>query len=338
MRWPTSSPCSSIKPPKYRLCDEIPATGYPKLKELKPEQGWLATVLLDPQQFPMAPEPQYKGDKTKAFWFFDEEMAKAVVNHRIVDRKKKIQYVTVVSNGKELKPLTGPFGSVSIPFASGIKDGFTFKLTGAFLNTVPSNNPAETKPAGHAFSGKVLMKIAGGGSLAQIGEDTFRFRPGNMGFNGKALNCWMVATHLGDGEYARCNQPAHLWMPENLSVGAPQTITFGKPANVMVGTKEITLAAKASSGFPVEYFGVSGPAEVVGNKLRFTPIPPRAKMPVKVIVTAYQMGRTTAPLTQSAKPVEQSFLIVASQKDLTLQPQEPAFVPPTSKMPVLASP
>ena len=326
------------KASQYRLADEIPAAGYPKLKELKPEQGWLATALLEPQQFPMAPEPQYKGDKTKAFWFFDEEMAKAVVGHHIADRKKKIQYVTVVSNGKELKPFTGAFDSVAIPFASGIDDGFTFKLTGAFLDTVPSNNPAEAKPAGHATSGKVVVKIAGGGSLAQLSEDTFRFRPGNMGFNGKALNCWLVATHPGDAEYARCNQHAWLWMPEKNTQGAAQTITFDKPANVMVGTKEITLDAKASSGFPVEYFVVSGPAEVVGNKLRFTPIPPRAKMPVKVIVTVYQMGRTTAPLTQSAPPVERSFLIVASPKDLAIQPQEPAFVPPTSKMPDLAAP
>ena len=326
------------KAAKYRLCDEIPASGYPKLKDLKAADGWLATSLLEPQQFPMAPEPQYQGDKTKAFWFFDEEMAKAVVGHHIADRKKKIQYVTVVSNGTELKPLSGAFGAVKIPFESGIDDGFTFKLTGAFLDTVPSNNPAEAKPAGHATSGKVVVKIAGGGSLAQIGEDTFRFRPGNMGFNGKALNCWMVATHPGDAEYARCNQHAWLWMPEKWTQGAAQTITFDKPANVMVGTKEITLGAKASSGLPVEYYVVSGPAEVVGNKLRFTPIPPRAKMPVKVIVTAYQMGRTTAPLTQSAPPVEQSFLIVASQKDLALQPREPAFVPPTSKMPALAAP
>ena len=326
------------KASKYRLADEIPATGYPKLKELKAEQGWLATALLDPQQFLMAPEPQYKGDKTKAFWFFDEEMAKAVVSHHIEDRKKKTQYVTVVSNGQKLKPLTGAFDSVKIPFESGIDDGFTFKLTGAFLDTVPSKNPAEAKPAGHAASGKVLVKIAGGGSLAQLSEDTFRFRPGNMGFNGKALNCWMVATHPGDGEYARCNQHAWLWMPEKLTQGVAQTITFGKPDNVIAGTKEITLDASASSGLPVEYYVVSGPAEVVGNKLRFTPIPPHAKMPVKVIVTAYQMGRTTTPLTQSAKPVEQSFLIITSQKDLALQLQEPAFVPPSSKMPVLAAP
>lgn len=306
------------KASQYRLSDEIPATGYPKLKDLKSEQGWLATALLDPQQFPMAPEPHYTGDKTKAFWFFDEEMAKAVTGHHSTERKKKIQYVTVVSNGTQLKPMSGSFDSVAIPFGSGIDDGFTFKLTGTFLNTVPSKNPAEGKPAGHAASGKVVVKIAGGGSLAQINEETFRFRPGNMGFHSKALNCWMVATHPGDAEYARCNQHAWLLMPGRLTQGTTQTITFDNPANVTVGTKEITLGAKASSGLPVEYYVVSGPAEVVGNKLRFTPIPPRAKMPMKVIVTAYQMGRTTTPLTQSAQPVERSFLIVSSQNNDTV--------------------
>ena len=326
------------KAAKYRLCEEIPASGYPKLKDLKPETGWLATSLLEPQQFPMAPEPQYKGDKTKALWFFDEEMAKAVLNHNIDHRKKKPQYVTVVSNGVELKPCTGPFDSVKIPFESGIDDGFTFKLTGAFLNAVTSSKPAEVKPAGHAATGKVVVKIAGGGSMAQLAEDTFRFRPGNMGFNGKALNCWLVATHPGDAEYARCNQPAWLGMTDKLGNGAPQTLTFDKPQSVVAGTKEITLNAKASSNLPVEYFVVSGPAEVDGNKLRFTPLPPRAKLPARVIVTAYQMGRTKAPLTQSAKPVEQTFLIVASDKDLAVPvPPEKAFAAPSSKMPNLAA-
>ncbi|MFM2199263.1 MAG: hypothetical protein RLZZ505_2695 [Verrucomicrobiota bacterium] len=82
------------KAAKYRLCDEIPATGYPKLKELKASEGWLATSILEPQQYPMAPEPTYSGTKENAFWFFDEEMAQAVTNFRIENRKKKQQYVT----------------------------------------------------------------------------------------------------------------------------------------------------------------------------------------------------------------------------------------------------
>lgn len=326
------------KAAQYRLCDEIPTSGYPKLKELKPESGWLATSLLEPQQFPMAPEPQYKGDKSKAFWFFDEEFAKAVVGFHIADRTKKKQYVTVVDNGTQLMPFTGAFDSVKIPFESGIGDGFTWKLTGALLDKTPTKNPADSVPCGHAASGTACVRIAGGGSLAMLGSDTFRFRPGNMGFNGKSLNCWLVATHPGDAEYARCNQYAWLWMPEKLDKGVPQTLTFGKPQNVVVGTKEITLNATASSGLPVEYYVVSGPAEVEGGTLRFTPIPPHAKLPVRVIVTAYQMGRTSAPLTQSAEPVEQTFLIVASDKELALQPSPLVFTPPSARMPVLAIP
>ena len=54
---------------------------------------------------------------------------------------------------------------------------------------------------------------------------------------------------------------------------------------------------------------IDGPAEIEGNTLKLTPIPPRAKMPVKVTITAYQWGRSIEPLVQSAEPVERTFLI-----------------------------
>ena len=40
-----------------------------------------------------------------------------------------------------------------------------------------------------------------------------------------------------------------------------------------------------------------------GNILRLTPIPPKARFPVKVIVVAYQKGRLKEPLVQSAQEV-----------------------------------
>ena len=54
---------------------------------------------------------------------------------------------------------------------------------------------------------------------------------------------------------------------------------------------------------------IDGPAEIAGSTLEPTTIPPRTKMPVKVTVTAYQWGRSTEPLVQSAEPVERTFLI-----------------------------
>jgi len=50
-----------------------------------------------------------------------------------------------------------------------------------------------------------------------------------------------------------------------------------------------------------------GPAEIEGNKLVFTRIPPRSKFPLKVTVVAWQYG--LAGEVQTAEPVERSFFI-----------------------------
>jgi hypothetical protein len=48
---------------------------------------------------------------------------------------------------------------------------------------------------------------------------------------------------------------------------------------------------------------------VVNDELVFSKIPPRAKLPVKVTVIAWQYGRSIEPKVKSADPVERSFLI-----------------------------
>ena len=80
------------KASKFRLSDEIPASGYPKLKELKPEHGWLATSLLEPQQFPMAPEPQYREAKPRHFGFSTKRWRwpSSATTVRIVKRKSNM--------------------------------------------------------------------------------------------------------------------------------------------------------------------------------------------------------------------------------------------------------
>jgi hypothetical protein len=300
---------------KYRLSDEIPATGFPKLKELKASDGWLATSALEPQQYPMAPAQKYTGPKEKAYWFFDEEMAKAVTNFELENRKKKPQYVTATSDGKPLVPLSGPFESINVPVETGVDDGWTFKIKGSLLDTVPSSDPAKRVPTGHATNGTCVVNLTGGDNWVKLDDETFRYRQYNRGGIGHG---YVVVSHPGDAEYARACVPLNIWMPGASTKGTPQTITFPEIPNVPAGTREIEL--KATSDVPgqvVEYYVVSGPAILVskdpkytGSTLRFTPIPPGAKFPVKVIVVAYQKGRLKEPLVQSAKEVVREFQII----------------------------
>jgi hypothetical protein len=59
----------------------------------------------------------------------------------------------------------------------------------------------------------------------------------------------------------------------------------------------------------VRFFVREGPAEITGDTLRFTAVPPRAKFPLAVTVVAWELGRATEPRRQAATPVERTFFL-----------------------------
>jgi hypothetical protein len=67
------------------------------------------------------------------------------------------------------------------------------------------------------------------------------------------------------------------------------------------------LNGASDSGLQVSYYVRQGPAEIDGDRLRFTPIPRSAKRPIKVTVVAWQYG--VAGKTKSAQPVERSLYL-----------------------------
>jgi hypothetical protein len=93
--------------------------------------------------------------------------------------------------------------------------------------------------------------------------------------------------------------------------GATQTIDWPQIADKKVGAKPFDLGATASSGLPVQYWVVSGPATVTADgKLRLEAIPPRSRFPVTIRVAAFQWGRQGDSKVQSVRPVYQEFGIV----------------------------
>ena len=65
--------------------------------------------------------------------------------------------------------------------------------------------------------------------------------------------------------------------------------------------------AASDAGTKIYYYVLEGPAEVDGDVLKFTQIPPRAKFPVRVTVVAWQHGLPGK--IKSATPVARAFLI-----------------------------
>ena len=125
---------------------------------------------------------------------------------------------------------------------------------------------------------------------------------GNMTFTGVGY-VTVTASQAGNTDWAAATPVSQSFAVQG---GTAQTISFTLPGTEPYGTP-ITLGATASSGLPVNYYKVTGPATVSGGILTFTGLG-------SVTVTAYQGGNTTyAPAT----PVPQTFTVVQGSQTIT---------------------
>jgi len=299
-----------------RLPAEAPLDQPVKLKPVDPKKGWLVDRWRQdqPPTAPAAPYEKYQGDRDQAVWCFDEEMAKTIEARYAAGRGKKPQLLSV-TDGKT--PVEQGCGEPVTPRFIPLEDGVSFRLQAAFLDAVPGNNPKGTlwtglpvgAPLGHAANGSIqFSRIVG--PFEQTGPDTFRYQPNRVSYipNHRNQDLWIVASHPGDAQYKSIVQQAMVHVDLNPQ-GQPQRITFPEIPNQPSGTRSLQFTATSDAGVPVFYFVLAGPAEVAGDTLRFTAIPPRAKFPIKVTVVASQLGRSSEPKLQTAAMVERTFLL-----------------------------
>jgi hypothetical protein len=281
---------------------------------LKAEKGWLAERWHPDIEKIKRPKPapftQYKGDPHDAFWYFDKEMAEATENYYAVSRGKKEQYIGFIQNNVLLPfdenlhaRITGNFNPES--------DGLTFHLSAVFTDTLRQvTRGHETREQPTRGQAPLLVdRICG--PVEKVNDSTFTVRFYRMGLNNtrRTGDIWLIAHHEGDKEYKSAVQQINIRIPYPNTNGKEQHITFPALENVDEHVKSIQLNAISDSGLPVYYYVKEGPAEITGNQLVFTKIPPRTKYPVKVTVVAWQYGRSAEPAIQTAEPVTQSFEI-----------------------------
>ncbi len=152
------------------------------------------------------------------------------------------------------------------------------------------------------------------GPVEKLAPDTFALRFYRMGLNNprRTGEIWFAATHPGDATFKRAMQQALLRVPLRNTEGAPQVITFPAIPDQRLAAKSLTLNATSDAGADakVRYYVREDPAEIVGDMLVFTPIPPRARLPLRVTVVAWQYGRSSEPKLQSASPVKRTFQLL----------------------------
>lgn len=297
--------------------------GEPALRPVDPAQGWLIDRWRGDElpRAPAAPQAAYTGDRAAAFWCADEEMVRATEAYHARSRGKRPQQVGFVQAGA-LSPIANNHAGTELAFEPE-GDGLTFRLAAGFIAPLPPNPPVATKdkrppvvavvpvPAeagSHAGGAVAVSAIIG--PVAEVSAGVFRLELDRMysSTDPRTHEAWFFAHHPGDATFKPAVRQARLRLPV-FAEGARQAITFPAIPDQPVGTGSVRLAAASDSGLPVRYFVREGPAYVRYGLLHFSPLPPRAKLPVRITVVAWQVGRGAAPIIWSASAVGQSFLL-----------------------------
>jgi len=307
------------KAAQYRLPVNDVFEGPPVLRAIDPTRtGWLMDKWRYNQQPTASPAPvgHYKGDTTTAFWFFDEALVRATENYEASYRNQQPLLLGYIQDGK-MAPQHNTHLQVSLRWLP-LADGISFVLKGGFLDTVPGESPRPASwsgkkpgaPVTHPVQTNKIRIDRVAGPFRKINDTLFQLALSKG--RSKAQRNYpltFIATWPGDGQYKPAAQQAELIVPLENTEGQQQQISFPAIGDQPVTATHLQLNATASSGLPVHYYVVSGPAIVDGDQLYLTPIPPRSRWPVKVTVAAWQYGRSLEPKVRTATPVQQTFFI-----------------------------
>jgi len=268
----------------YRIPAALPAgDGEVPCLPVRLEDGWLTDPDLYRPKNPPAAYRNYAGDKVKAMWHYDQEIAQANAQHH-----------------RNL----GNHQCLSNPVCTWLDDGdgWTFQAKAEFLDAMPDKygGSVASKRIGHSTK-LFVYRCKINEPVEQIGPDTFRLlRPI------KSAN--IAAVHVGDGQYRATNRWGSI-NPPSLK-GPAQTIAFPPVPELRASGAAQELKAKASSGLPVYYEVDYGPVVVKDGKVAISELPSQAQFPIECKVTAYQIGRRTSPTVPPAAPVSRVFHVV----------------------------
>ena len=292
---------------EYRLPKHSLSDTQVQLIPVEAKTGWLADRWRKNEKptAEAASYDKYKGDRNHAFWYFDKEMADATEKYYANERGKTEQYIGFEQKGKLIT--FNPKSHVRMfPSFQPEADGVTFHLKAVYTDTLRNEYSKE-----HSTHPIRMSRICG--PVEVVNDTTFTVRFYRMGLDNpkRTGGICLMASVKQDHKYRSAVQQVEIRIPYRNKEGIPQRIIFPKLSDVKASVKKISLNGTADSGLPVYYYVKEGPAEIKGDKLVLTKIPPRAKFPVKVTVVAWQYGRSGEPKVQTAEAVEQSFYITA---------------------------
>lgn len=233
-------------------------------------------------------------------WFFDAALAQAAYASAAINWRAATQIPVYLDGDGKPAPMLFRGITRPVPIETGA-DGVSFTVRGGLLPALPANFIGAGTPLAQVPGTPSIEWICG--PVAPLGPDRFRIAVDRTWPQSPVC---LAVRHAGTRDIRAAVQPGYIDFKPN-SAGTAQTITFPAIGDQVVGTAFLPLAATVESNLPVEFFVVAGPAVVEQGRLRFTPLPPRTRLPVAVTVTAWQWGRSVAPAVQTAPTVTRSF-------------------------------
>ena len=285
---------------------------YPKapLKTIDPASGYLTDLhgIRQPGH-PPALHAKYTGDKSRAAWHFDYEMAFAsLAFHEGIGRADQFLLWKddhwVQSGARN--------------FLTNIKwvdDGQTFEVAPVYAKTYPGPYKGRGsvwgkagQPVGKAETPIQVRSVSG--PLVAAGKHRLRFQYDPLAPATENRRVTFLAYSNGDARH-RYTERVGMFMEKHYlcDVGKPQNLTFKPIGDLTANSPPAMLRATSSAGLPVEFHVAYGPAVINQGKLKLTEMPAKAKFPIELKVVAYQFGRGLPPLVQRATPVEQTLLV-----------------------------
>ena len=279
--------------------------GSPTLRPVDLNSGFVAGLPV-PGGVPVKPKPysQCTPAERNLPWYFDREFAQAAYDMADINWNAQTQVPVFlddtgkiipfnVSGVTDLKPLMEP-------------DGVTFTVKAGYLDKVPADFQFHAgDPLTHVAAAPAVEWLKG--PVIPLGANRFQIAL-DRSYYGGDVKPFLRTLSSADAIYHMSIRPGFVVIPANRT-GNSQVINFDPVPDQPATAKEITLHATSDSGLPVRFFVKVGPAKVHGNKLVFTPIPLKSRMPIAVTVIAWQWGHASDPAVQTAPVVERTFQV-----------------------------
>lgn len=287
---------------------QVESVGPPALERIDHRSGWLTPLIIRKAgDLDAVPWDEYRGEKGRAAWHFDREIAEATLAYHAGGFGRKDQFI-------EWKDPYWVDAGTRFFFTKlqWTGDGQTFEVHPEYAEVYPSQRKGRGprwlragEEVGHSTAPILIRHVSG--PVVATGPRTLRMGYDCLAPATERSRVTFMACSRGDSEYRYTEQVG--MMPRGFSgleKGKEQVITFPQPDHLKLGGEPVPLDARSDSGLPVAYYVAQGPAVIEDGKLRMAELPCRAELPLLVKVVAWQFGSGVEPLVRTATPVERT--------------------------------